>query len=75
MGLTASEFTQRQPDGKKEISLTVHLDREREPKIQIDLYRYDGSSCVAVVGKEPVAFVDRSDVIDLVEAANAIVLD
>lgn len=75
MGLTASEFTQRQPDGKKEISLTVHLDREKEPKIQIDLYRYDGSSCVAVVGKEPVAFVDRSDVIDLVEAANAIVLD
>ena len=37
-------------------------------------YRYDGNKCLAVVDGEPVSLVDRSHVVDLIEAVNAIVL-
>ena len=74
-GLSASSFTEEQPEGKQEIGLTVRLDREGEPAVQIGLYRYDGASCLAVVDGESVSLVDRSDVVALIEAVNAIVLD
>lgn len=73
--LQADSFTQEQPAQKEEISLTVHLDNEAFPTVQIGLYRYDGSHCLAVVDGEPVSLVDRSDVVDLIEAVNAIVLN
>ena len=73
--LTADTFTQESPSQKEEISLKLQLDQEGEPSVQIDLYRYDGSYCLAVVDGEPVSLVARSSVIDLVEAVNAIVLN
>lgn len=73
--LTASEFTDKQPEGKKEISLVVHLDNENIQQVKIELYRYDGSSCLAVVDGEPVALIDRSYVVNLIEAVNTIVLN
>lgn len=71
----SADFTAEQPAGKKEISLTVHLDRETRPTVRIDLYRQDGTHCLAAVDGEPLARVPRSDVVDLIEAVNAIVLD
>lgn len=73
--LTASEFTDEQPEGKKEISLVVHLDNENVQEVKIELYRYDGSSCLAVVDGEPVSLIDRSYVVNLIEAVNMIVLN
>ena len=73
--LTADEFTDERPAQKEEISLTIHLDNENFPQIQIDLYRYDGSRCLAVVDGESVSFVERTAVVDLMEAVHAIVLD
>ncbi|MGM9538141.1 MAG: DUF4340 domain-containing protein [Candidatus Onthomonas sp.] len=73
--LTADSFTDEQPTGKEEISLTVHLDNENFPEVQIQLYRYDGTNCIAVVDGEPVSLVSRSKVVDLIEAVNAIVLN
>ena len=73
--LTADSFTSEKPTQKEEISLTVHLDLEGEPTVTIGLYRYDGSSCLAVVDGDPVCLVSRSAVVDLVEAVNAIVLN
>lgn len=73
--LTADSFTSEAPTQKEEISLTVHLDLEGDPTVTIDLYRYDGSDCLAVVDGEPVCLVSRSAVVDLVEAVNAIVLN
>lgn len=73
--LTADTFTQESPSQKEEISLKLQLDQEGEPSVQIDLYRYDGSYCLAVVDGEPVSLVARSSVIYLVEAVNAIVLN
>ena len=73
--MTAEEFTDERPDQKEEISLTVHLDNENFPQVAIKLYRYDGSHCLAVVDGESVSLVDRTAVVDLIEAVHAIVLD
>lgn len=73
--LTADSFTTEAATGKKEISLTVTLDLENTPSVQMEFYQYDGSYCLAVVDGEPVSLVARSSVVDLVEAVNAIVLN
>ena len=39
------------------------------------LYRYDGIHCLAVVDGESVSLVDRTAVVDLLEAIHTIVLD
>ena len=73
--LTAQEFTGERPAQKEEISLTVYLDNENFPEVRIALYRYDGTRCLAVVDGESVSLVDRTAVVDLVEAVHAIVLE
>ena len=73
--LAADSFTDEEPTQRQEISLTLHLDLEGQPTVQIDLYRYDGSYCLAVVDGEPVSLVARSAVVTLIEAVNAIVLN
>ena len=72
--LTAVSFTDEAPTGQEEISLTVHLDNEDFPTLTLALYRYDGENCIATVDGEPVAFVSRSQTVDLVEAFRAVVL-
>ena len=73
-GLTASSFIDEEPTQKEEIFLTVHLDNETHPQVEIAFYRYDGEQCLAVVNGQSVSLVPRSSVVDLVEAINAIVL-
>ena len=73
--LSVSEFTEEEPTDKEEISLTLQLDNENQPEVRIELYRYDGDNCLAVVDGDPVSLVDRSRVVDLIEAVNAIVLN
>lgn len=74
-GLSADSFTDETPDQKEEISLTVYLDNENFPQVKIQLYRYDGSLCLAVVDGESISLVSRSAVMDLVEAVQAIILN
>jgi hypothetical protein len=73
--LEADIFTHERPKQNKEIGLTVYLDMENDPTIKIDLYRYDGTHCLAMVDRKPLALVKRSDVVDLIEAVHAIVLN
>lgn len=73
--LAADEFTDERPDQKEEIGLTIHLDNENFPQVAVKLYRYDGSRCLAVVDGESVSLVERTAVVDLMEAVRAIVLD
>ncbi|MDO5151866.1 MAG: DUF4340 domain-containing protein [Eubacteriales bacterium] len=73
--LSADSFTSETPTEKEEISLTVYLDNENFPKVQIGLYRYDGTYCLAVVDGESVSLVARSSVMELVEAVQVIVLN
>ena len=49
--------------------MTVYLDMENDPTIKIDLYRYDGTHCLAMVDRKPLALVKRSDVVDLESGA------
>lgn len=73
--LSADSFTDETPSEKEEISLTVYLDNENFPQVKIQLYRYDGGQCLAVVDGETVSLVDRSSVMELVEAVQSIVLN
>ncbi len=72
--ITAESFTDEAPADKEEISLTVYLDNEDFPQVKVDLYRYDGSSCLAVVDNVPVSLVPRQATVDLIEAVYEIVL-
>ena len=74
LALSASEFTEEAQDGKEEIRFTVYLDNENYPEITVALYRHDGTYCAAVVNGEVVSLVERSLVVTLIEAVNAIVL-
>lgn len=73
--LSADSFTDELPSKDEEIGITLHLDNENFPTVEIRLYRYDGSACLAVVDGDPVSLVSRSSVMDLVEAVQAIVLN
>ena len=72
--ITAKEFTKDAADGKEEISLTIQLEHENVKEVKLAFYRHDGSSCLAVVDGEPAAYVDRGEVVELVEAVNELVL-
>lgn len=73
-GLTAVEFTETAVDGKEEIRIKLQTENENFPTMEIVLYRYDGEQCLAEVNGTPVAFVERKDVVDLIEAVNSIIL-
>lgn len=73
--LNAVSFTKEQPAQKEEIRLVVYLDNENFPVVEIALYRYDGNECLALVDGEPVSFVQRSAVVDFIEAVHGIVLN
>ena len=40
----------------------------------MDFYRYDGTSCLLYVDGKPYAYVTRSNVVDIIEAINSIIL-
>ena len=75
LDLTASSFTDELPTEVEEISLTLHLDNGNFPTVEVRLYRYNGSLCLATVDGESVSLVSRSSVMELVEAVQAIVLN
>ena len=72
--LTAEAFTSEAPADQLEISLTLDLNNEDVPQVRIQLYRYDGASCLAVLDGEPAALVAREDVVDLMEAVRTLLL-
>lgn len=73
--LVADSFTEEKATGKEEISLTLRLNQEDFPEVSIQLYRYDGANCLAVVDGVPTALVKRVYMVDLIESVNAIVLN
>ena len=73
-GLTAEEFTEEGASGQQELHLTLHLDNEDYPEVSVTLYRYDGAQCLAAVDGKSVAYVLRSEAVELMEAIRTIVL-
>lgn len=72
--LSASSFTAETPTGQEEISVTLHLENEDFSTCTLTLYRYDGTYCIAAVNGKAVAFVPRSQTVDLIEAVNELIL-
>ena len=72
--LIAEAFTEEAPADQLEISLTLDLNDEDVPQVRIQLYRYDGASCLAVLDGAPAALVAREDVVDLMEAVRTLLL-
>lgn len=73
--LRANSFTDDTPTGKEEIRLTLHLENENFPTVQLAFYRSSGTECLAMVDGESVSMVPRSSVMELVEAVQTIVLN
>lgn len=71
----ADSFTAANSPDTEEISLTVYLDNETYPSVKIELYRHDGTNCLAKVDGKIFALIPRSDVVALMEAVNSIVLN
>lgn len=74
LSLSASEFTDEAPKQKQEIGLTLHLANASFPQVEVALYRYDATYCLAVVDGQSVSLVARTAVVDLIEAVHAITL-
>lgn len=72
--IKAQSFTDEKEKGKEEISLTIHLENDNISEVKLAFYRHDGSTCLAVVNGEPIAYVDRAEVVNLIETVNAVVL-
>ena len=76
--LTALTASSSGPDvtaGEEEIRLTIQLDNEHYPEVELALYRVDGTSCLAEVDGTPLALIPRTQAIDLVEAVQAFALN
>lgn len=73
--ITAERFTDEAADAQEEISLILHLNQKDFPTVTLTLYRHDGTSCLAAVDGTPVAFVSRSQVVELIEAVHEVVLN
>lgn len=73
--LSADSFTSENTTEKQELALTLYLDNENYPEVSVQLYRYDGNDCLAVVDGETISLVARSQVVDLIEALNKIILN
>lgn len=71
--LSADSFTRQTPKGKEEISMKLYTGETLTVTLQ--LYRYDGKTCLAVVDGEPLSLVPRASAMALVEAVQAIVLN
>ena len=72
--VTADSFVTEGDTSKLELGLTVKLDNANSTETKLQFYRYDGSDCLAVVNGTPTALVPRSQVVDLTEAINEVVL-
>ena len=72
--VTATSFTDAAADGEEELALTLHLDHEAIPTVELAFYRHDGETCLVTVDGTPTAYVARSAVVDLIEAFNTNIL-
>lgn len=63
------------PERGEEIRFVFYRDRETFPEVELVLYQYDSSTCMTTLNGEATVFAARADVVTLIEAVNAVVLD
>lgn len=62
------------PERGEEIRFLFHQDHSAYPQVELVLYQYDADVCLVMLNGEATVFVARSQVIDLTEAVNQLVL-
>ena len=62
------------PERGCQIRFVLERDTEAFAQVELCFYAYDSSSCLVTLNGESTVFVAREDVVDLVEAVNALVL-
>lgn len=72
--LTSAESPGKKTDGQQGISLTLHLDNEDYPEITITLFRHGGIQYLATVNGKIVAYISRSEAVELMEVVRTLVL-
>lgn len=72
--LTVESFTTVGDTDKLELGIKILMDSDTHPQFDICLYRRDGQTCTAVIDGEVAALVARAEVVDMIEAVNAIIL-
>ena len=68
------DIADTEPSLKKEIGLSFKTANKHHPVISIDIYRFNGSDCIAVTDSGSSMLIPRSRVVALTEAIYAIVL-
>ena len=71
--LNVEEFTQEPPTGRQEIRLDVTI-RDTDT-VALEFYRLDGRFCLAKVDGQVIGTLPRSQVVELVEQINTVVLE
>lgn len=72
--LSAASFTEEYPTGKSEIAVTLCFGNENADTLTLELYRRDGSFCLAEVDGKPTALCTRESMTKLCEAVYAVTL-
>ena len=72
--LTSAESPGKKTDGQQGISLTLHLDNEDFPEITITLFRHGGIQYPETVNGKIVAYISRSEAVELMEVVRTLVL-
>lgn len=72
--LTSAESPGKKTDGQQGISLTLHLDNEDYPEITITLFRHGGIQYPETVNGKIVAYISRSEAVELMEVVRTLVL-
>ena len=72
--LTSAESPGKKTDGQQGISLTLHLDNEDFPEITITLFRHGAIQYPETVNGKIVAYISRSEAVELMEVVRTLVL-
>ncbi len=68
---SAAEIT---PERSEEIRFLFHQEHSTYPQVELVLYQYDAEVCLVTLNGESTVFVARSQVVDLTESVNQLVL-
>lgn len=73
--LTIQEFTNQSARKSRELKIIIHQNVENYEEIEISFYKEDGENSLVVVNGETLGFVKRSDVVNMIEEINQVLLD
>ena len=71
---TIESFVDEEATKKNELTVIIYQNIDGYEKMTINFYQYNGEGCLAYLNDECIGLVTRSDVVDIIEALNSIIL-